>query len=663
MAVVTTPLGFLKPDGNELVRQGDNVIAANAQRSQDLLSKARADIANLLTKAGFTGSPVALQDSVVAALMGDEATETFTAVEEITTVAAVAAAALKADKTYVDDEVDTRVPHTEAVVVGGNTYKSRYREWSGPNGLAGGGQGGLAIGEGAASKIVDYTSAAASQSFIAIGRDALGNSYRGRACIAIGDGVMAFGEPGFGNLGIGTFALSHVQGTSEWAADMVGSRNIGIGSLAGHFITSGQTNILIGRDSGHSITTGTGNVAVGYRALACGYAPIGLSGEIENQYATFGANNVAVGINSLTKMASSGNVGIGANAGASTAMSGNSTFVGQQAGANIGIDISENNKVLSRPAKSFTYTVANGVITITSTAHGAVAGNKVQVDFETGPTTTITTEPQYVTVATVASANVFTLPCPATIASGSGSGTLNLVETATSGTPGSSLVAIGWSALGAAKKNAGNTTAVGEQAGMSSEGAYNTFIGSRSGFNLVNGANNTMLGYNSGRASLAGSALDNVDYVTTVGSGAGATGSNQVQLGGSADTTYVYGTVQNRSDARDKADVRDTVLGLDFINELRPVDYRWDLRDDYFEEDEDGNRTPIEKDGSKKRARYHHGLIAQELPDGFGGVQDHSINGGSDILSVGYDELIAPLIKAVQELSAQVASLKVELGK
>jgi len=36
MAIETTPLGFQKPDGNELLRNGDNVIAANAQKAEDL---------------------------------------------------------------------------------------------------------------------------------------------------------------------------------------------------------------------------------------------------------------------------------------------------------------------------------------------------------------------------------------------------------------------------------------------------------------------------------------------------------------------------------------------------------------------------------------------------------------------------------------------------
>lgn len=35
MAIETTPLGYQKPDGNELFKQGDNVIAANAQKAQE----------------------------------------------------------------------------------------------------------------------------------------------------------------------------------------------------------------------------------------------------------------------------------------------------------------------------------------------------------------------------------------------------------------------------------------------------------------------------------------------------------------------------------------------------------------------------------------------------------------------------------------------------
>jgi len=41
MAVTTTPLGFQKPDGNEPVSNGDNVIAANAQKAEDRIAEDR----------------------------------------------------------------------------------------------------------------------------------------------------------------------------------------------------------------------------------------------------------------------------------------------------------------------------------------------------------------------------------------------------------------------------------------------------------------------------------------------------------------------------------------------------------------------------------------------------------------------------------------------
>lgn len=55
MAITTTPLGFKKPDGNELARNGDNAIADNAQTSQDLISNARSRLA-VVEAAAFTGS-------------------------------------------------------------------------------------------------------------------------------------------------------------------------------------------------------------------------------------------------------------------------------------------------------------------------------------------------------------------------------------------------------------------------------------------------------------------------------------------------------------------------------------------------------------------------------------------------------------------------------
>jgi len=205
-------------------------------------------------------------------------------------------------------------------------------------------------------------------------------------------------------------------------------------------------------------------------------------------------------------------------------------------------------------------------------------------------------------------------------------------------------------------------------------GNLNTAVGLLALFSNTGGYSNTGIG-----AGSLGNNISNFNC-TGVGSNSAITGSNQVQLGNSATTTYVYGTVQNRSDLRDKTDVQNTVLGLDFISKLRPVDYKWDMREDYktelpiqgelsnedFEIEmdlwlENGKLSNLKKDGSKKRNRFHHGFIAQEVRDlgiEFGGFQDHSKNGGEDVLSIGYDEFIAPMIKAIQELKAEIELLK-----
>jgi hypothetical protein len=185
-----------------------------------------------------------------------------------------------------------------------------------------------------------------------------------------------------------------------------------------------------------------------------------------------------------------------------------------------------------------------------------------------------------------------------------------------------------------------------------------------------------------------------LQYTSAVGIGASAnvTGNNQIQLGNAGMAVYSQNAIQLRSDRRDKTDIRPTVLGLEFIKALKPVDFRWDTRDAYrvpaptaptpiseeasesekqkyesamvaynaaITEWQEKNKTDVLKpDGSKKRNRIHHGLIAQDVEElirstnqDFGGFQDHKYSGGADVLSIGYTELIAPLIKAVQELA------------
>jgi hypothetical protein len=208
---------------------------------------------------------------------------------------------------------------------------------------------------------------------------------------------------------------------------------------------------------------------------------------------------------------------------------------------------------------------------------------------------------------------------------------------------------------------------VGHQSGRYATGNYSSLVGFRSGENITAGQVSCL-------GSTSGVGITTQQNVTCLGSNAQITAQNQVQLGDSATTTYAYGAVQDRSDARDKADIQDIHLGLDFIKALTPKSYKFDYREDYREhtEDEEGNIIfdtrklgEITHDGTHTRSRLHTGLIAQEVKQvmdaqgvDFSGYQDHSVNGGDDVLSLGYTQLIAPMIKAIQELEARIAVLE-----
>ena len=235
---------------------------------------------------------------------------------------------------------------------------------------------------------------------------------------------------------------------------------------------------------------------------------------------------------------------------------------------------------------------------------------------------------------------------------------------------GSDNVALGKTACPANTTGEKNTAVGGFTLYSNQTTSYNTAVGYTALYNQQQYAYGTALGAFAGRYDTSGN--DSVDFydTTCIGYNARPSGHYQVVLGDTQAYTYTNGgSVYSLSDARDKADVRDTIMGLDFIKSLRPVDYRWDYREDYLQFDpETGDHNPIPKDGSKKRTRFHHGLIAQEVKsaaDGLGvdfaGFQDHTINGGEERMTLGYSEFIGPLIKAVQELSEENAALKARL--
>ena len=291
-----------------------------------------------------------------------------------------------------------------------------------------------------------------------------------------------------------------------------------------------------------------------------------------------------------------------------------------------------------------------------------------------------------------------------------------LGESALNVNAGNDNTAVGWSSLSSHTSGGFNTalgsgamrlsngairnTAVGGSALQSSTAQNNSAFGFEAARSNTSGTNNTAIGggalfsnqiRNNNTAIGDGALYFNTQYsgATGLGYDSNVDGDNQIQLGNTLATPYAYNALNVRSDERDKADIRDTVLGLDFINELRPVDYKFDYREDYrttiptpleldaTEEEKDAHKIIMDEwiesckidnlthDGTHIRSRFHHGLIAQEVKEvieasgvDFGGFQDHKVNGGGDVLSLGYSELIAPMIKAIQELTARINVLE-----
>jgi len=115
------------------------------------------------------------------------------------------------------------------------------------------------------------------------------------------------------------------------------------------------------------------------------------------------------------------------------------------------------------------------------------------------------------------------------------------------------------------------------------------------------------------------------------------------------------------SDIRLKEDIQDEIIGLDFLNELRPVTFLWKK-----EKDIPSELKSHKKDSEKRvmNGKYNHGFIAQEvkatidkygLKEGFDMWQEDDSDGRQRIAPSAAVPLI---IKAIQELSEENKDLK-----
>lgn len=398
----------------------------------------------------------------------------------------------------------------------------------------------------------------------------------------VGNGLAS--SAGYNNFAFGLNALK---------CNLTGGNNIAIGkdtlcnSISTVYGSEIQGNVALGYGVLRSTTTGYGNVGIGYKALHCAgnvgsNVAIGTNAMI---CSTHGSVNIAIGYDALRNVRSYNNVAIGYGALKENISGFNNVAIGQ-------------------------YALCNNISGINNIAIGPGA---LKCTGSTG--------------------NPFD-QANNNIAIGSCALSKNLT--------GSQNIAIG-EYSGYNNINGVNNTFVGQSSGVeNTTGSNNVFIGIGAGSGNTFGHCNTAIGSNAGINNLTGC---NNTFLGNNSSPATSNSSNTIILGNSSITCIraQVTTISALSDARDKTDVEELPLGIQFIMDLRPVKFTWNMRD--------GGKVGVEDSG----------FIAQEvaaLEDNNGVTQWLDMVGreNPEKLEVKPAKLIPILVKAIQDLNNKLTS-------
>ena len=491
-----------------------------------------------------------------------------------------------------------------------------------------------------------------------------------------------------GTLGVtgATTLTGGVSGNTTFSGEIItstsGTSNVRIGENAGDAIASGGNyNTVVGDEAGTAITTGDGNTAVGFEAL-----------KTEDAHGF----NTAVGYQTLKMQ----------NAGAE----GYNVAVGHQAGTAITTGIA--NVIVGALAGDAMTTGQINVLVGTNTGSGLTEGlenvamghNSLLVDTKGQRSTALG-------YGTLAAQNFTSLTEVYNTAVGFNAGaavTTGIYNTAVGGLAGDALtdadynIAIGGLALSSDTKGS-NSVAVGYRAlttqnNSSATQANNTAIGTNAGASVTDGINNVFVGHGAGAGHQSG------DHSIYIGRDAGyhatptTTGSYNIFIGSftdgdandtgamivmgynvtsvgnqnftfgnnTTDSNIAFGatSISAPSDERLKEDIKDETVGLAFINELRPVTFQWKKANDI-----PTDMKAYDKDSDERvmNGKYNHGFIAQEVK---AVIDKYDIKNGCNLWSesgedkrqrLAEGELVPFLVKALQELSAQVTTLQAEV--
>jgi len=170
---------------------------------------------------------------------------------------------------------------------------------------------------------------------------------------------------------------------------------------------------------------------------------------------------------------------------------------------------------------------------------------------------------------------------------------------------------------------------IGQEAGHNTTtAAGNTFVGRTAGCNAVSGNNNTAIGQSAG--------IDQVKNIT-------GSETHQLVLGNnSLANAFMKVSFTVTSDLRDKTEIETVPHGLDFVNELNPIKYRF----------KESRENPIGT-GNKK-----YGFSAQELLKLEGDNNVIIDNHDPENLKLTELHLIPVLVNAIKELTKKIKDLE-----
>jgi len=467
--------------------------------------------------------------------------------------------------------------------------------------------------------------------------------------VTVGYFTLASLTTGDSNIALGSFSLNDlVSGSNNIAighnagANATGSNSLSIGTNANYNLTSGANQISIGHEAGMALTTAANSTFIGYHAgrtitggnnVAIGDRAFANTDSTDNSSGALASNmNVAVGNfamggainNTVTGAVAIGYYALGSAACGTSASGG--VYIGKRAnlynggGQNIAIG----GDAMMDANGTETGNVAIGVACMDNVDNNASDFNTVVGNYAVRGGTGTYAENVAMGYEVHDGTGNQDVSREVMLGRHAGGGTL----------AGSCLGSIG---IGHGALSANNR-----------DSNYNIAVGVWSGNVITTGNNNICIGVDSNP-----SAADGGNQIV-IGSSTTGLGNNYAVIGNAnvtrlyvasdgAGVLYANGTIQT-SDKRLKENIKDTDLGLDFINKLRPVKYN------YIKDKQDG--------------KTKYGIIAQEVQEvlkesnneDFAGIKD-----SDEYLGADYNQFIAPLMKAVQELSTRIVQLEKQL--